>query len=376
MDALDSIARIAEYSEQFLRSHATRRRRDGQQVGPISGDFSLYRDAPSYDLYGTVDGAYVLHTTNRLTNRTDRASRQEWASRILACQAEDGWFSRRNLRGHPREHATAYAIGALRLLEVEPDEHYVDMIKPLTSLLPILTDHDAFRRWIERLGFRFSVSSLLQKNLGWHCVWGGSHLGGGVAAAVGMARSLLDRWWPGQVDVDEWFTWYFDWLDVRANSNTGYWQRAFWNLVYRKPTMIDLGGAVHFFWVYESLDRPFPYPEETIQSTLQLQRPDGLYADHPFCIDLDADFCLIRSYLQLSEERQETYRESVYRSVEDNFEAVISRLTERPLSQIYSDSHGLPGALAALVECTKLPGFKYAGALSSWQHPLDRVWWL
>jgi hypothetical protein len=137
-----------------------------------------------------------------------------------------------------------------------------------------------------------------------------------------------------------------------------------------------MGGAVHFFWIYEALGCSFPYPKAVIESTLQLQQPNGLYKDHPFCIDFDANFCLVRSYLQLSEEQKPVYRDQVYGSVMRNFEAIVQVLTEQPLTEIYGDSHGLPGALAALIECAKLPDFEYAEALADWQHPLDKAWWL
>lgn len=361
---------LAQYVEDFLNRH---RFGDGD---PLSGQFSLYQDAVEPDLYGMLDAAYDLHILNRLSERTDKTSRAVWADRILACQDADGWFTRRNLRGHPREHATAYAIAALRLLELEPDENYVGQIKPLAALLLLLTDRAAFLRWITTLDFRFSPRSILKKNLGWHYIWRGSHVGGGIPAAVGMTRHLFEQWWPGQVDVDRWFGWYFEWLDAQANPDTGYWQRAIWNLIYRKPTLIDMGGAVHFFWIYEALRRPFPHPEAVLKSTLTLQRSDGLYKDHPFCIDLDGNFCLIRAYLQLPAEKQRLYRERVYCSVERNFEAIIQALADKPLEEIYDDSHGLPGALAALTECVKLPDFKYTDTLSGWQHPLDKVWWL
>jgi hypothetical protein len=368
----NSISDIVEKAERFLELHCVA----NSYRAPLDGEFSLQQGSEKLDLYGTIDAVYILYAMGRLSERTDRSSRRVWAHRVLACQDDTGWFSRLNLRGHPHEHATAYAIGALRLLEVESDEQYVEQIKPLTPILPILTDHNRFRRWIERLGFRLSIPGLLRKNLGWHYIWRGSHIGGGVPASVGMLRSSLDLWWSDQVDLDEWFIWYFDWLDAHASANTGYWQRAFWNLVYDKPTLIDMGGAVHFLWIYEALDRPFPYPEQVIQSTLSLQRRDGLYGDHPFCIDLDGNFCLIRSYLQLSERRRQMYRDRVYRSVERNFEAIVKALAEKPQEEIYSDSHGLPGALAALVECVKLLDFKYADALAGWQHPLDKAWWL
>jgi hypothetical protein len=342
----------------------------------IEGKFSLYTDGDSPDLYGMLDAVYILYTLNVLHECTIHESRSIWAERILDCQSKGGWFSRLNLRGHAREHATAYAISALRLLEIEPDEHYVAKIKPIEALAPILTDQDAFLRWINWLDFRPTPRDILDKRLGWHYIWRGSHVGGGLPAIVGMTRDLIEQWWPGEVNLDEWFTRYFEWLDAHVSAKTGYWQRAFWNLFYCKPTLIDMGGAVHFFWIYEAMNRPFSYPEAVIESTLKLQRANGLYKDHPFCIDLDGNFCLIRSYLQLSEENKSVYRDRVYDSVERNFEAVIKALTETPLEEIYDDSHGLPGALAALVECTKLLNFKYAGAMCDWQHPLDKAWWL
>ncbi len=370
MDINNLVITIIKNSERFLCAHAV------NSVDVTFGEFSLIRNQPSFDLYGVIDAVYILSALGKLFQTIDKDHRAIWSKKILACQSSEGWFSERNLRGHPREHATAYAIGALHLLEIESDENYVDQIKPLTGLLPILTDRAAFLRWISRLGFRLNPRSILKKNLGWHYIWRGSHVGGGIPAAIGMTRHLFEQWWPGQVDIERWFTWYFEWLDAHANPRTGYWQRAFWNLVYRKPTLIDMGGAVHFLWIYEALGRPFPYPEAVIESTLALQRPDGLYKDHPFCIDLDGNFCLIRAYLQLSPEGQALYKERVYRSAERNFEAVVHALTAKPLEEIYDDSHGLPGALAALVECTKLPGFKYAEALAGWQHPLDKAWWL
>jgi hypothetical protein len=193
---------------------------------------------------------------------------------------------------------------------------------------------------------------------------------------LGMTQPVCEAWWPGQVDIDQWFDWYFSWLDSHVNPATGYWQRGFWNKFYQKPTLIDMGGAVHFFWVYAARQRPLPHPEKIIESTLTLQRSTGLYKDHPFCIDLDANFCIIRAFLQLSDEKKATLADGVYHSVLMNFDAVIRELAHKPLDQIYADSHGLPGALAAIVECKKLPNFPHTTSLTEWQNPLDQAWWL
>jgi hypothetical protein len=226
------------------------------------------------------------------------------------------------------------------------------------------------------LQFRYTPQDVWHKNVGWHHIWRGSHIGGGIAAIIGMTSHLAEQWWPGQVDIAQWFNWYFDWLDNHVNANTGLWQRAFWNRVVRKPTLIDMGGAVHFYWIYEAMQRPFPHPEPLIAATLHLQRPDGLYKDYPYCIDLDGNFCITRAYLQLSPEKQNRWRNKVYSSLTANFDGIINTLLARPFSEIYNNSHGLPGALAALVETTKLPDFPYTPFLHTWRHPLDKVMWL
>jgi len=369
---LDSqIEIITKKSLEFLIAHAPTREKP-----PFSGKFSLHRGSDQPDLYGMIDALYIIYTLGLLPKLTDRSSRALWAGRILACQDEEGWFSRKNERGHSREHATAYALGGLGLLSVEGYENYIKLIKPLRGLFPILTDEKIFSKWISKLNFRLTPKSILGKNTGWHYIWRGSHVGGGVAAALGMTQPNNSEWLPERIDLDLWFNRYFTWLDEHVNAETGYWQRAFWNSIYKRPSLIDMGGAVHFLWVYDAFGRPFPYPEAIIQSTLPLQKTTGLYKDHPYCIDLDGNFCLIRSYLQLSEQSKSDYKESVYQSTTKNFEAIISELSTNRFEDIYTDSHGLPGALVALVECRNLPEFKYMSDLQTWKNPLDRVWWL
>ena len=367
----EKIKTIQEKSVAFLMQHA----QHGEQP-PFSGGFNLHRGAGQADLYGMIDAAYILYTIGLLPQLTDRGSRALWAEEILACQDAEGWFSLKNNRGHSQEHATAYALGALKLLSLEQDENYTALIKPLRGLLPLLTEEKTFNRWISSLNFKLTPKSILAKNTGWHYIWRGSHVGGGVAASIGMTQSLISEWWLEAVDVERWFSNYFRWLDAHVSARTGYWQRAFWNLVVKQPTLIDLGGAVHFLWVYQAYGNPFPYPAAVIESTLALQKPSGLYQEHPYCIDLDGNFCLIRSFLQLDDHQKKNYRERVDQSVTMNFEAIAAELSSKDFTTIYDDSHGLPGALAALIECCKLPEFRYQAEMDGWCNPLDRAWWL
>jgi hypothetical protein len=370
-----SLEPVRQLAEAFLLQHHVRARPSLDQGPPLTGGFSLHRGRTESDLYGMIDAVYVLYTLGRLAALTDQDSRRAWAKQILACQDDRGWFSRRNLRRHADEHATAYAVGALRLLEMEEADAYVSRMRPITGLLSAAVSREGMARWLRRMGLRFDPDDPVG-GLGWHYLWRGSHIGGGVGATVAMLGELLEEWWPGRLDRNCWLGWYFDWLDAHASPRSGYWQRAFWNLVYREPTLIDLGGAVHFLWVYAAAGRPFPYPEATLHSTLGLQRETGLYREHPFCIDLDGAFCVVRSYLQLSADQQSRFQEAVHRCAKMSFTGIVVGLLSRPLSEVYGDTHGLPGALAALVEWDRLPGFRHAELLTGWQHVLDRVCWL
>jgi hypothetical protein len=365
------IPAVRQSIHNFLKKHSL-----APYKRSLYGDFCLRRGFRTPDLYGMIDAVYVLYTLGELAEWTSRESRERWAESIIACQSEYGWFEKSNKRGHSKEHATAYAIGALRLLEMEEDEQYVTRLKPIQDLLPILTDSSYLRHWLERLDFCWNPKSILKKNLGWYHIWRGSHVGGGVAATIGMLGEVIGKVWKWNIDIGIWFELYFDWLNKHINPDTGYWQRAFWNRIWKKPTIIDLGGAAHFYWIYEVRKQPFPYPEAAINSTLSLQRPSGLYKDKPFCLDLDGNFIVVRSYRQLDKDKQERWRDKVFAAVNKSGQTILKILSEQNLGNIYADLHGLPGAMAGLMECTKLDGTDWGETLSGWKHPLDKVMWL
>ncbi len=338
------------------------------------GNYSLKMNNDDWDLYGSLDAVYSMFILNQINYLTISNSRKEWANKILSCQDEKGWFTKKNIRGHSKEHATAYAIGALRLLEIDEGESYVSQIKPLEGIKEIFESKKTFEKWIKRLGFKITLDDPVG-HAGWHYIWRSSHLGGGIAAALGMTSEHHYDWWSEE-NTEEWFTWYFGWLDRKVNKNTGYWQRAFWNLFVPGGTLIDMAGAVHFYWVYENYGRPLPYPEKIIQSTLKVQKDSGLYRHYPMCIDLDGNFCLIRAYNQLSPELKAKYFDDVNHSLERNFKAINQYFENHQLDEIYNDSHGLPGALAALAECQEFEGFTFMDDAKKFNNPFDKVWWL
>jgi hypothetical protein len=372
-DLTGAVRRAEEACHAFLQAH---RVGDLPLDPPLDGGFCLRRGADEEDLYGLVDAVYVLHTLGRLESLTDPGSRRRWANRILACQDDAGWFSRRNLRGHSREHATAYAIGGITLLEVEAGEDHRHHVRPLEGIRPILRSPEHMRRWLGRMGLEGPLDPF-RKNLGWQYIWRGSHVAGGVAAALGMMGKRADAWWDEAMPVAAWLEHWFDWLDAEVDPATGLWRRALWNRFVRRPTLIDLGGAAHFHWVYVRAGRPIPHPEAVVASVLSLQKPSGLYRDVPYCIDLDGNFCTLRAWEELDGKARERWREPMERSLLASFDASLAALAgSLDLTDLYRDLHALPGALAALMECVRFPGFPHRSALAGWHHPLERAWWL
>lgn len=350
-------------------AHVERFRCAGCPPGDWAGRFGFRPGAPRPDLFGTVDAVYVLAAVGALADLTTTASRAEWAGLILDHQDPvTGWFGHDNLRGHGVEHATAYAIGALTLLEVDEDEDHLGAVRALTAVEPLLEDPNRTARWLERMGLELSLRGLRRRRLGWHHVWSGSHVAGGVITAVAMTRRCHGRWWP-RVDTRAWLSRTAGWLHREVDPGTGLWQKAFWNRLVRKPTLVDLGGAAHLLWAMGAAGRPVPHPEPLVRSVLGLQRPGGGFGRVPSCLDFDAAWCLrTAAGFAGSPELEQLVAEGTDRLAVHLAEA----LSTLDWSAAYPDSHGLPGALAALLEARLGAGLPSGG----WLRPFDRVCWL
>ncbi len=322
----------------------------------VRGYFS-YQPGEAYDLYGSADFAYLLWVSGQMEERTTLEGRAEWAGIIQSFQdPETGWFSKGNETLHFKSHATAYATGALALLDHKP-------LYPFKWKDPMTRDEKALDRWLRQIW--------------WDVVWVGSHEGGGVAASLLMTGEASD----------EWFDWYLNWLDKEVNPNTGLWQRAFYNVVYKKPTMNDMGGAAHFWWIYQAKSRPMPYPERVIDSCLGLQLDNGLWdrkpkkGDFPYCINCDAINGINWSYYQLQEKGVEYREEDVRRAYADFF-ATCQRVLTKPgnVLELYDNSHDLPGAIIGIAEADqyfrRVDGETRLITTHIWRSALEKICWL
>lgn len=232
-----------------------------------------------------------------------------------------GWY-KKSYTIHHREHTTAYAVAALALIDRKP-------LHPMKWKEPILASVKSMERWIEKIN--------------WSIIWPGSHVVTGVPAVLAMLGE----------GTDEFFNWYFDWLDKTADPVSGFWCRG---LVHRlgiigRPTKHEMGGAFHMYYVYEYMNRQWPYPEKIIDETLRLQHVNGLWdRDVTYCIDLDGIYNLTRSSRNAG-----GYRSSDIEAAVIRYLATAEKILNDKdfLFKKYTSSHILTGALAAIAECQK-----------------------
>ena len=342
--------------ESQLEAYLCRFHDPGAPCDPynLRGDFS-YQPGGRADLYGSIDMAYVLWTIDELDKRASPEGRAAWAAFIQQGQdPRTGWFNRGNETAHFREHATAYATGGLALLDARP-------LHPFA--------------WSKRMTRSRAAHDLWLSTTWWDVVWVGSHQGGGGAASLEMTGSAPPEWWG----------WYFGWLDREVNPETGLWQRASYNVVYQKPTVNDLGGAAHFWWMYERKGRPMPYPRQAIDSILSLQLPSGHWddkrLDFPYCIDLDAIQGLNLAHAQLAAAGDD-YRAADIVAALDRFLAYAAATLNPPgaLEHLYRNSHDLPGALVAIAEADRclqrITGSTRLQTKKPWRSVLTKICWL
>ncbi len=314
----------------------------------LRGSFS-HRPGRATDVYGSADLVFVLWIVGELETRTTPTGRREWISRIQSFQdPATGYFDRGFLAGHGPAHATGFATAALRLLGAQPAHPF---------------------RWAESLfGSRERVESWLD-SLNWNVVWTGSH-GAGTAAALLDAPSLatLPRGWED---------WVLEGLAARVDPGTGFWKRGLLDRLLRRPTTVDLGGAAHFWWLYDRLQKPIPSPRKAIDGILSLQRPSGLWGtrllngNFPQGVDFDALHGLMCGLKQLPGDERKVCGERIVAAIKRYGDAVARHFADdRSLGRLLSTSHKVVGTLNAIAEANGL----YALLTGSPRFMTPRAW--
>ncbi|MFO7796804.1 MAG: hypothetical protein ACQERB_15480 [Promethearchaeati archaeon] len=293
--------------------------------------FSVKRNGQKTSLYGLCDMVFNLKIPNKLDEYLSKSSGEnlgQWISNIQLYQnPKTGWFKEGliNYGMHFKEHSTAFSVAALKLLGSKP-----------------LFDFKITKRFTSKK----KVFTWLEKAPEWGLLyWAGSHRGGGIGA---IYATLGEEYYPHE----KFFEWYFEWLDKKADPELGFW-RLGWihRLNKNRLTKNELGGAVHYYWIYEFMNHPIPYPKRVIDSTLALQNKWGTWDTHSsYCIDLDAIFCLTRCNIQTEDYREDEIRNAIIKYLHH----VVKNMNDKKyFLNNYKNTHKLTGFLCAIAEINK-----------------------
>ncbi|MFW9900213.1 MAG: hypothetical protein ACFFDY_02865 [Candidatus Thorarchaeota archaeon] len=325
---------------------------DSFKVNGNSGHFSVERDKKKQSLYGICDIVYNLVIPNQLDHYLElniNEDLQKWIEVIQSFQdPKTGWIKEPgfNFGLHFKEHSSAFATSVLKLLDSSPSYDF-KISKKLDSKKKV-------ERWLKRVpewGVLF---------------WPGSHRGGGIGA---IFATLGKESYPHE----NFFDWYFDWLDRKADPNVGFWRLGWNHKIKRRLTKHELGGSIHYYWIYEFLNHPIPCPEKVIDSTLLLQNNLGLWdGDISYCIDLDAIFCLTRCSKKVKGYRENDIKKAILKYL--NY-TIPSLNDSEFLFTRYNNTHKLTGCLGAIAEIQKFYPELFDFP-NSWIQTLDITPWI
>ena len=270
--------------------------------------------------YGSTDVLISRFITNQLT--LTEKDKDEWAEKINRFQdPKSGWYKKRYTL-HFKEHTTAYAIAALKLIDRKPKY-------PLFWKDAILKDEKAMESWLN--------------SITWSSIWNGSHVISGVPAALLMTGEGNERF----------YNWYFNWLDSETDTNSGFWRRGIlhrMNILYR-PNLHDMAGAFHMYYVYSYCNRSWRFADKAIDWTLKFQNSNGFWNGKvTYCVDLDAIYTMTRGCEILKGYRKEDIKNSVIKYLANAEKTLNNR---EFLFKNYPDSHRLTGALCVIAEYQK-----------------------
>ncbi len=304
---------------------------DSFRIDNDPGNFSVKCNSKKPSLYGVCDMVYNLvipgELERYLANHNDE-NIEEWIKRIHSYQnPKTGWFKEGfiNYGFHFKEHSTAFAISTLKLLDAKPN--YDLAIK-------------------KKLNTQKKVEKWLRTKPEWGLMyWSGSHRGGGIG-------SVFATLGPDHYPHERFFDWYFNWLDKKADPEIGFWRIGWIHKIKKnRLTKQELGGAVHYHWIYEFFKHPFPYPENAIDATLLLQNEKGTWhKDFSYCIDLDAIFFMTRCCEQTKGYRKEDIQASLIKYLD----YIIEKINDKEfLFSTYKSAHKLTGYICAIAEINK-----------------------
>lgn len=283
-----------------------------------TGCYARYLSSREANPYGCADAANILYTICDFP-RNPR-ERQSWIETLQGFQDEKtGLFAEGS---HHIYHTTAHCTAALELFDAMP--RY-----PLTELKKYLDIRE--------------LSAMLDEIDWLHCGQG-AHAGAGIYAALVITDTADERWRED----------YFRLFNQTCNPDCGMWVE---EPAEQFPVWNRMGDAFHYLFNYEHHHEPFPYPEQLIDSCLNMYRngqmPEKFGRWFHF-VEMDWVYCLNRA------SRQTKYRF-------DEIQETLVQFTAGYLEYLYgvdwakdpgaNDLHLLFGMLCCLAELQQaVPG--------------------
>ena len=269
--------------------------------------------------YGCADAANILYTIGDFVKEPEK--RAEWVRTIRGQQdPETGMFTEAT---HHTIHTTAHCLAALELFDALP-------------LYPV--------KGLERFMQPEEMDKMLWA-LDWdHKPWPQSHQGAGLYASFVITR-MADAAWQDA---------YFQWLSDNADPVTGL------GLKDRRgtaPLAHQLYGWFHYFFNHEHAHRPIPYPEQLIDSCIDLYRSRQLspvFSREVGFMEIDWIFAMNRASRQTTH-RFEEVKALLWEMAQDFLPWLMS--LDETTHDGFNDLHMLFGAACAAAELQiALPG--------------------
>ena len=291
------------------------------RAGSAAGAYASQPGGDHPELYGVADTACVLHTLDRL--RPSEEERRQWAAAFAEFQDRaSGHYVERGPATHVELHATAFAVAAMELLDLEP-EH------PLWFA-------DDYR-------LPSAVTDFVH-GLDWHeWVYLESHRGAGLGA---IAANL-----PG-FGSPAWFESYFFALEAHLDAANGMFGDD-------KPPAGDLdqiGGTFHYAFLYEWAHRRLPHRSARIDAVLALQRDDGTWdPGNPLWLTLDGVYLLTHDVGHTGHRRAEV-EAAVARSVAFTADLVLDEHRRAETFARPMGTHALVAAVSLFADAQRFLG--------------------
>lgn len=269
-------------------------------------------------LYGVADMACSLYTIGAL--HPSRSERAQWADAFDLFQIpETGWFLEKEPRTLSPQHNTAFALGAMELLEISPRFE----VKPQS-------EYSNIRAYLATLNWRTGVYS-------------DSHKGAGVGSVYALVPTLRST---------EWFHEYFATCDSLFDRNNGLMGQG-------KPAAGDsdqIGGTFHYSFLYQYFNLRMPFPEKRIDTILRLQQPDGYWSkDNHLWLTLDAIYLMTRT-LRHTEYRAGDVRACLRRTLTALEKDVYAPAARKQMFSTDGGVHLLTAAISIVAEAQQFLG--------------------